>query len=221
VSRIPDALTSDVGDKLLAIHRALDAAAVSHAFGGAIALAYAVADPRATNDIDLNIAVSVDDAGRVVAALPDGITARPDVLDTIRKDGQDRLRWGDVPVDLFFPQHEFHATVQERARRQPFRNVTIPVITATDLTVFKTLFDRTKDWADIESMLQAGAVDVPEARRWVETILGADHPGAIRLARLAEEVRSRPGDDPGMDPTVWARIGRQASRGRAPSPTAR
>jgi hypothetical protein len=111
--------------------------------------------------------------------------------------------------------------VQERARRQPFRHVTIPVITATDLTVFKTLFDRTKDWADIESMLQAGAVDVPEARRWVETILGDDHHGAIRLARLAEEVRSRPGDDPGMDPTVWARIDRRASRGRAPSPTTR
>lgn len=221
MSRVPDPLTSDVGDKLLAIHRALDVAAIPHAFGGAIALAYAVADPRATNDIDLNVAVSVDDAGRVVAALPDGITARPDVLDTIRKDGQDRLRWGDVPVDLFFPQHEFHAIVQARAGSHPFRNVTIPVITATDLTVFKTLFDRTKDWADIESMLRAEAVDVPEARRWVEAILGTDHPGAIRLAGLAEEVRAHPDDEPGGVPTVWTRNGRQASPGRVPSPPAR
>lgn len=206
MSRVPAVLGSDVGDKLLAVHRALDVVAVPHAFGGAIALAYAVEDPRATNDIDVNIAVSVDDADRVIAALPDGVTARPNVLETIRKDGQDRLRWDDVPVDLFFPQHQFHTTVQARARRQPFRDVAIPVITATDLTVFKTLFDRTKDWADIEAMLHAGAVDVPEARGWVEAILGADHPSAVRLAELTEEVRVHLDDEPGTDPTVWTRL---------------
>ncbi len=212
MSQVPAALGSDVGDKLVAIHQALDRAAVPHAFGGAIALAYAIFDPRATNDIDINIAVSVDDAGRVVAALPSEVVARPDVIETIRREGQDRLRWGDVAVDLFFPQHELHATVQERARRQPFRGFAIPVITATDLTVFKTLFNRTKDWADIEAMLQAGAVDVTEARRWVETILGNDHPSTIRLALLTEEVRAHPSEEAGFDSTLWKPIGSQAGR---------
>jgi Nucleotidyl transferase AbiEii toxin, Type IV TA system len=207
VSRAATSLGSDVGDKLVAIHEALDAASTPHAFGGAIALAYAVPDPRATNDIDINISVSVDEAERVIKALPGAITARPDVLATIRADGQDRLRWGDVPIDVFFPQHEFHAIVQARATVQPFRTITIPVITATDLTVFKTMFDRAKDWPDIEAMLRAQAVDEAEALRWVETILGADHPCYSRLADLIEDIHAHPGEQPDVAPNVWKRIG--------------
>ncbi len=199
----PSALLSDVGDKLIAVHRALDDASIDHAFGGAVALAYAVPDPRATNDLDINISTSVDDAARVIDALPDGVTSRPGVLATIRDRGQDRLRWGDMPIDLFFPQHEFHATVAARATRKPFRAITIPVITPTDLTVFKALFNRRKDWPDIEAMLRAGAVDVPEALRWVEAILGKDHPSYSRLAELVVEVGDTPSESSDGDRNVW------------------
>lgn len=48
-------------DKVLLVDEALAAAAVEHAFGGATALAYAFASPRATDDIDVNIAAPVTD----------------------------------------------------------------------------------------------------------------------------------------------------------------
>ena len=193
---------SDVGDKLVAIHEALDSAGIGHAFGGAVALAYAVPEPRATIDLDINIAVPVGEAARVIDALPEEVVARPGAVERIAADGQDRLRWGDVPVDLFFPQHEFHAVVARRTLGEPFRDAVIQVITPTDLTVFKALFDRRKDWSDIESMLRAGVVDEAEARRWTETIVGPGHPSHLKLTELMDEVRASPGQPTG-DPNVW------------------
>lgn len=195
---------SDVGDKLIAIHDCLDASGIEHAFGGAIALAYAVPEPRATIDIDINISVPVGQAGRVVEALPEGVVARPGVKERIAADGQDRLRWGVVPLDLFFPQHEFHSIVAGRTISEPFRDAVIKVITPTDLTVFKALFNRRKDWADIESMLRAGVVDEAEAIRWTRTIVGDDHPSHMELVRLIDEVRSSPGPTAGH-PEIWNR----------------
>jgi hypothetical protein len=194
---------SDVGSKLVAIHESLERAGIAHAFGGAIALAYAVPQPRATIDIDVNVAVPVERADEVLAALPDGIEARPGAVDRIAHDGQDRLRWGDVPVDLFFPQHNFHSVVAGRTTSQPFRESVIQVITPTDLTVFKALSNRRKDWPDIESMLRAGVVDQDEALGWVRTIVGTDHPSYAGLVELINEVTTTPDAVAEGDPNVW------------------
>jgi hypothetical protein len=51
--------------------------------------------------------------------------------------------------------------------------------------VFKALFDRTKDWADIEEILAVGALDAPRALTWLERILGADASAVARLKSLA------------------------------------
>jgi hypothetical protein len=204
-------LPSSVGDKLIAIHESLDAAGIKHAFGGAIALAYAVAEPRATNDIDINIAAPVEQARFVVESLPQGVLARPDVVERIMRDGQDRLRWGDSPVDLFFPQHEFHAVVAGRALQEPFRNTVIPVIAPTDLTVFKALFNRRKDWPDIEEMLLAQTVDEAEALRWLTRVLGPNHASVAKLAELIAEVRANPQVPQASDPNVWTQL-RSATR---------
>jgi len=202
----PDAVVgSDVGSKLVAIHESLERAGIAHAFGGAIALAYAVPQPRATIDIDVNVALPVGQAAEVLAALPDGIEARPGAVERIAHHGQDRLRWGDVPVDLFFPQHKFHSVVAGRTTSEPFRDSVIQVITQTDLTVFKALFNRRKDWPDIESMLRAGVVDEGEALGWVRTIVGADHPSYASLVELIDEVRSTPDGEAKGDPNLWRR----------------
>jgi hypothetical protein len=46
---------SELVDRLFAIHDALADAGLAHAFGGAIALAYCVEEPRGTRDLDVNI----------------------------------------------------------------------------------------------------------------------------------------------------------------------
>jgi hypothetical protein len=62
----------------------------------------------------------------------------------------------------------------------------IPVLDCTALVVFKALFDRTRDWADIEAVIEAGAADLTEARAWLERVLGRDDPIVHRLTALAE-----------------------------------
>lgn len=53
------------------------------------------------------------------------------------------------------------------------------------LTVFKALFDRTRDWADIEDMIAAGSLDVSKACGWLLRIEGDEGSAARRLSALA------------------------------------
>ena len=61
--------------KLVAVHSALRSAELSHAFGGALALAWCTEAARATIDIDVNLFVDAQQAPRVFAALPRGVAA--------------------------------------------------------------------------------------------------------------------------------------------------
>lgn len=58
-----------LADKLVAVHRSLDTAAVPHAFGGALALAYCTAEPRATMDLDVNVFVPPTEVDVVASGL--------------------------------------------------------------------------------------------------------------------------------------------------------
>ena len=48
------------------------------------------------------------------------------------------------------------------------------------------MFDRSKDWQDVEELLRFGRVDVLEVRSWLVTLLGEDDPRLGRLATLVE-----------------------------------
>ncbi|MBA3741801.1 hypothetical protein [Sporichthya sp.] len=171
-------------EKIVAVDQALADGGIEHAFGGAIALGFHVASPRATADIDVNISVPTRKARTVVQALPAGVAWSDPDLAQISRTGQTRLFWDRTPVDLFFPQDELHTVVAGRTERVPFAGTTIPIISATDLTIFKALFNRTQDWADIENMLDHGRVDRAEARAWLVHLMGEDDPRLARLDRL-------------------------------------
>jgi hypothetical protein len=176
---------SSLADRLVAVHDALTAAQVPHAFGGAIALAYCTEEPRGTRDIDVNLFVGTTTAADVLARLPDGVTVRPVEITTAERDGQVRVWWDDTPLDLFFAVHEFHREVEAGVRRVAFVGREIPVIDCAAVVVFKALFNRTRDWADIEAVIEAGTVDRAEALGWVERLVGPDSPIATRLARIS------------------------------------
>jgi hypothetical protein len=187
--------------KLLAVHRALDDAGYPHAFGGAIALAYHVQHPRATADIDVNVHADVERPHDVLAALPNGVAHTKANAAALRRDGQCRLYWDRTPIDLFLPQHELHAIVHDRVVVVDFAGVAIPILSATDLTVFKALFDRTKDWADIEEMLRPGAPgrpDLDEVNHWLRRLVGGDD---RRVARLSDAVLAASTE---MEPSSFA-----------------
>lgn len=159
-------------ERIVAVHRALEAAAVPHAFGGALALAYH-AEPRATRDIDLNVFVAGEEAEvalRPLGQLGVDVTGAAELA---ARHGQLRAFWDDAPIDLFFAYDDFHRAADRGAESVLFTDVTIRVLSATHLTVCKVVFDRPRDWVDIDAMVEAGAsIDVAEVLRWVGRICG-------------------------------------------------
>lgn len=172
-----------LAEQLVELHRALVAAGVRHAFGGAIALAYWTLDPRGTSDIDVNVFLSAEAPGTALAALPADIGQPPGTADAIRRDGQIRLWWDETPVDLFFDYVRVHADAAEHVRTVPFAGVEVPILGPVELAVFKCMFDRTRDWADLEAMAAAGTLDVAAVRASLLTMLPPDDQ---RFARLVE-----------------------------------
>jgi hypothetical protein len=168
-------------DKILAVHHSLKLARIDHAFGGALALAYCTRQPRATSDIDVNIFIRPEEAPAALAALPFHDADNEGATRAIERDGQARLWWDDTPVDVFFSYHAFHDRASQRTHVVPFGAESIPILDCTDLAVFKALFARTKDWADVEAMAEAGSVDGADAVRTVADLLGAGDAAVARL----------------------------------------
>jgi hypothetical protein len=181
-------------ERAVDVHRRLDRAGIAHAIGGALALAYHVAQARATNDIDLNVSADPKQPQRVFELLPVDVPWTDADVAAVRRDGQVRLLWPlpeggpPIPLDLFFPQHALHAAVDARAELVPMLDATVPILSATDLLVFKALFDRRKDWADIEELLRFGKPDLGEAKRWLIKIVGAEDHRLVTLDEVADDV---------------------------------
>jgi hypothetical protein len=176
-------------DKVIAIDEALAEAKIPHAIGGALALAY-YAEPRATIDVDVNVFVGTDRQGPVMEAL-DAIGIATDELDVdaLKRDGQCRLWWGDNPVDLFFAYDPFHQEMRREARRVPFGGTMIPILAPEHLAVCKAMFDRPKDWLDIEQMLIAtDELDVDQIEGWLGRMVGRDDRRVAHLAELRARV---------------------------------
>ncbi len=169
-------------DKILAIDQALSS--IPHAFGGALALAYH-AEPRATIDIDVNVFVPVERAVEVLDPLGQLGTEIAGATETVTRDGQVRVMWDDTPVDLFFSYDAFHDAADRATIEVPFADDRIRILSATHLSVCKAVFNRPKDWIDIEAMLSLGThIDAAEALRWVGRIAGDEDPRFERLAAL-------------------------------------
>ena len=180
-------------EKVIAIHEAFRQAKIPHAIGGALALAY-YAEPRATIDVDVNVFVPVERWQQVVDALVAlGVDAGRLDPAALERDGQCRLWWGDNPVDIFFTNAEIHEEMPRSVRRVPFSDTTIPILGPEHLAVCKAMFDRPKDWLDIEQMLiAADGFDASEVERWLTKMVGE---GDARLAHLRELKSGRPGGD--------------------------
>ncbi|HTA15376.1 MAG TPA: nucleotidyl transferase AbiEii/AbiGii toxin family protein [Solirubrobacteraceae bacterium] len=173
-------------EKVLAIHEELTRIKTPHAFGGALALAY-YAEPRATIDVDLNLFVAPSaypDIARELAKIGIGEGVEREIVE---RDGQCRLRWGNTPIDLFFAYDALHEAMHRAIRSKPFGEKRIPVLAPEHLLVCKAIFNRPKDWLDIEQMLVCVEdLDLPEVRTWLDRIVGADDPRRERFDRVVE-----------------------------------
>jgi len=171
--------------KIVLVHQALHSAGLPHAFGGALALAWCTRRARGTVDIDVNVFVGIADADLVLAALAAHAPADAAARGRLLADGQVRLWFDRTPVDVFLDTTPFHQEIESRIRSEPFAGADLPFLSCTDLAVFKAFFDRSRDWADLEEMLDAGGLDVDAVLGVLTRYLGgADH-RVDRLRRLA------------------------------------
>lgn len=176
--------TRTLAERILAIDDALSA--IPHAFGGALALAY-YAEPRATIDIDLNVFVPADRFDEVAAPLAAlGAAADDPAVEVLaHRDGQVRVMWETTPIDLFFAYDAFHDAAGAARRIVPFADGSIPILAPEHLIVCKAVFNRAKDWIDIDAMLDDGVeLDAAEVLRWVGRIAGDEDRRYTRIAAV-------------------------------------
>jgi hypothetical protein len=169
---------------MLSVHEGLRAAGIGHAFGGALALAWCTHQARGTIDLDVNVFVGPERAEEALAALPDGIVATADDRAQLARDGQARLWWGTTPIDVFLNTTPFHDRVAASVRWEPFAGAELPFLACDDLAVFKAFFNRTRDWADLEAMRDAGTLDIPAVAGVLAVFLGGDDDRIARLLSL-------------------------------------
>ena len=177
-----------LAERVAALHAALES--VPHAFGGALALGY-YAEPRATIDIDLNVFVPATHFAEVAGPLGrlGAETDEPAVAELVRRDGQARVMWDSTPIDLFFAYDPFHEAARAACRMVPFADGSIPILAPEHLIVCKAVFNRGKDWVDIDSILDDGTVlDAAEILRWTGRITGDED---ARYSRLAAVLTAR------------------------------
>lgn len=173
-----------LAQRILAIHDALNS--IPHAFGGAIALAY-YAEPRATIDIDLNVFVPVARYADVAATLGRiGVaTDEPEFARLVERHAQARVFWDETPIDLFFAYDRFHDAAERARAVVPFGDSSVSILAVEHLVVCKVVFNRSRDWVDIEAILAVDMpVDTAEVLRWVGRIAGDTDPRYDRVAAL-------------------------------------
>ena len=170
--------------KVIRLADELQARQLPYAFGGAIALNYH-REPRSTLDIDINVFVKPEDDEPLLEALSSlyGLEGQERSIQELRQEGQTRTTWGSTFVDLFLANTDFHLSMAERVEQQPFGDQEIPVLAIEDLMICKVLFDRPKDWIDIEAVAKTrrGQLAAAYMRRWLEQFVDPADP---RLARL-------------------------------------
>ena len=177
----PDAFT----DKLVRLHHALSDAGIAHAFGGALALAWCTGNGRGTVDIDINVFVATERAEDLRAALPPDVACDDATMATLVRDGQARLAWNGTPLDVFLNTTDIHEQAARRISWERLAGHRLPFLSCFHVALFKAFFNRTKDWADLEAMRDAGTLDVPRVRAALVHYLGEEDERLGPLAALA------------------------------------
>jgi hypothetical protein len=175
---------SELVEKLFEIHDALTEAGLAHAFGGAIALAYCIEEPRGTRDLDVNIFVDASRAESALASLPPGVRVRKKDVAQVNRDGQARLDWDGTPIDVFLNNIPLHEAVAGSVVWVPLEGREVPVLDCASLAIFKAFFDRTRDWADMEAIARSTPEDIEEAAATIANLVGAEDPAHQRLKSL-------------------------------------
>ena len=186
-----DKLPQDVVDVALELATFLDSHSYDYAFGGAIALGYWAA-PRGTVDVDLTVFLAPDEPSDCISLLQDVNCefSSTDVMMSLREHGFCRVLYRGFQLDVFLPTIPFYAEARSKRRRVTLAGKPIMIWDSETLCVFKMMFFRLKDFADVEQMLRVQGADLD--RQWVlnhlQRIYGQRDPRVTRWTELVAQV---------------------------------
>jgi len=187
----PDESAPDAAQVAEALGARLEAEGCEYAFGGAIALGY-WGEPRGTVDVDLTLFVPVDQPERAVGLLETiGCEVdTPEAMESLREHGFCRAQCRGTRVDVFVPIVPFYQEARARRVRVKIGDQSIMVWGPEVLTVFKMMFFRRKDLADVEQILrvQVERLDRDWVRSQLEEMYGRRDPRLSTWDELVAEV---------------------------------
>lgn len=175
----------------LAIGAALDRSAIPYALGGALALSY-WAVPRATADV--NVFVHDDELGTMCAALGGiGLPMLPEAARAASESsGLIVVKWHGMRVDLFTPSVSFSWEAMRTRVRGVIDSQPVSLLSAEALAVFKLLFFRAKDIADLQRLIgvRGASLDVEYVREQIVAMMGEDDERVARWDALVAASRT-------------------------------
>lgn len=169
---------------------ALEAASCDYALGGAIALGY-WAEPRGTLDVDVTLFLPPDQPSACLRLLQSfGCTVEAaQATSSLTEHGFCQVDFGGRRIDVFLPTLPFYEQARQRRRQVVLGQQPILIWDAETLCVFKMMFFRRKDVADVEQLLrlQANQLDRDWVRKQIVEMYGPHDPRLSQWDELARE----------------------------------
>jgi hypothetical protein len=168
---------------------ALDEAGCVYALGGAIALGFWTA-PRGTLDVDVTLFLPAAQSSNCVRLLQNiGCSVHASqALKSLTEHGFCQVEFAGRRVDVFLPIVPFYDQARLRRRQVQLGDQPVMIWDAETLCVFKMMFFRRKDIADVEQILrvQGAQLDRDWVTRQITEIYGHRDP---RLSQWEELMR--------------------------------
>ena len=169
----------------------LDARGQEYALGGALALGYWVA-PRGTVDVDVTLFISPERPAECLELLEDlGCVFAPGkAAESLREHGFCSVEYAGLRVDVFLPIVPFYDAARLRRKAVELAGRPVTVWDAESLTVFKMMFFRRKDLADVEEIVrtQGRRFDRIWVREQLTEMYGARDPRLSAWDEIVGEV---------------------------------
>jgi hypothetical protein len=161
---------------------------LEYAFGDALALGFWAA-PRGTLDVDLTLFVSADEPEECVSILENAQcdASRSAAIMSLREHGICHITYHGFQLDVFVPTISFYETAKHRRKSVRLSGTKVMIWDAETLCVFKMMFFRLKDLADVEQIVQVQGdnLDRQFVLDQITSIHGRRDPRVARWRELA------------------------------------
>jgi hypothetical protein len=189
---MPEPNPPPVAEVAARLAKRLEEIECDYALGGAIALA-CWAEPRGTVDADVSFFLPIKELGKTVAVLHaiNAEFSESKVRESLAEHGFCSVQFLGRRLDVFLPIAAIYESARPRRKKMPVGGRQVMVWDAETLSVFKMMFFRRKDLADVEAILRTQGENIDLS--WVESQLiemyGNRDPRVSQWNELVDETR--------------------------------